>query len=215
MADTDLTPTPTPAPTPAPAVDPLAAFQNLLSRSSDAAALARQLFEENYRHREQIRTLQGQIPAQGAAVLTSEQAQVWAAYQQLGAPADVQSTIAAHGTLKRDLELRSVADVGKVSFDVLKTLAGELAFEVRDEQVNNQPAKVVYVKAADGKDVPLDTYAAQKWTAFLPALRPAAAGATGAPSTGATNPPANRGAQQQGAGFDIKNPPRLSDIYWK
>lgn len=202
----------TPPPAAPPAPDPLTAFQNLLARSSDAAALARQLFEENYRHREQIRTLQGQVPAQGAAVLTPEQAQQWQSYQQLGAPDQVQATIAAHGKLNRELELRSVADVGKVSYEVLTTLAGSLAFEVRDEQVNNQPAKVVYVKDGD-KDVPLDQYAAQKWAAFLPALRPAAAAQTGAPATGATNPPAQRGAQQ--AQIDPKNPPRLSSIAWK
>jgi hypothetical protein len=205
----------TPPPATPPAADPLAAFNNLLGRSSDAAALARQLFDENYQYRRKIETLQSQVPGQGAAVLTPEQAAAWQAYQQLGAPDQVQTTLQQAQTLKRDLELRSVSDTAKVSFDVLKTLAGNLAFEVRDEQVNGAEAKVVYVKDADGKDVPLDTYATQKWAAFLPALRPgAAAAAASAPSTGASNPPAQRGTPPP-AQFDPKNPPRLSSIDWK
>lgn len=204
----------TPPPAAPAASDPAAAFSNLMARSSDAAALARQLFEENFRYRTELREAQRQLPAQGAAVLTPEQAQAWAAYQALGAPDQVATNIQQAATLRRDLELRSVSDAAKVSFDVLKTLAGSLAFEVRSEQVNGAAANVVYVKDADGKDVPLDTYAAQQWAAFLPALRPAAAAATGAPSTGASNPAAQRGTQPPPA-FDPKNPPRLSSIDWK
>lgn len=203
-------------PPPATGSDPLAAFQNLLSRSSDAAALARQLFEENYRYRTELRDLQGRLPAQGAAVLTPEQAQAWAAYQQLGAPADVQQTIAAHGTLKRDLELRDVAAAaGYAGVEVLRTIAGDLAFEVKDETKDGKAVKTVYVKEKDGQAMPLETYEAQKWAAFLPALRPAAAAAAaGAPSTGATNPQTQRGQAQQ-IQIDPKNPPRLTSIEWK
>ena len=87
---------------PASGADPLAAFQRLLERTgSDAAQLARQLFDENYRHRERIRELERSVPAQGAAILTPEQAQAWQAYQQLGVPDQVQQTIQAHGALRR------------------------------------------------------------------------------------------------------------------
>jgi hypothetical protein len=194
--------------------DPAAAFSNLLARSSDAAALARQLFEENFRYRTELRDLQRQVPAQGAVVLTAEQAQAWTAYQQLGAPGDVQTAIQQGKTLKRDLELRDVASAANYSIDVLRTLAGELAFEVRDEQKDGKSVKAVYVKA-DGKDIPVETYATQQWAAFLPALQPTPpAGQVGAPHTGATNPPGTHG-QTPPAKFDPKNPPRLSSIEWK
>jgi len=197
--------------------DPLAAFQNLLSRSSDAAALARQLFDENYRYREQLREAQRQIPAQGTALLPPEQAQAWQQYQQLGTLADVQRALkereTAQGeltTLKRDLELRDVASAAGYSLDVLRTLAGDLAFSVKDEQKDGKPIKAVYV-TVDGKDLPVDVYAAEKWAAFLPALRPTQ---TGAPALGATNPAVRRGDPPV-ARFDPKNPPRLSSIEWK
>ncbi len=204
-----------PAPAPPSGSDPTAAFQNLLARSSDAAALARQLFEENFRYRTELRDLQRQVPAQGAAVLTPEQAQAWAAYQQLGAPTDVQTAIAEGKNLKRDLELRDVAGAAGYSIEVLRTLAADLAFEVRDEQKDGKPIKAVYVKV-DGKDIALETYAAEKWAAFLPALRPAAQaqGTSGAPPIGATNPAGSHG-QQPAKPFDPKNPPKLSSIPWK
>lgn len=203
---------PPPATPPAPS-DPAAAFNNLMARSSDAAALARQLFEENFRYRTELREAQRQLPAQGAAVLTPEQSLAWAAYQQLGAPDQVQTTLQQAQQLRRDLELRSVSDATGYKFGVLKQLAGDVAFEVRDETKDNQPIKAVYVKV-DGKDVPLETYASERWADFLPALKPAAAAASGAPSLGASNPAAQRGAPPA-AQFDPKNPPKLSSISWK
>lgn len=196
--------------------DPLAAFQNLLNRSSDAAALARQLFDENYRYREQLRDAQRQVPAQGAVVLTPEQAQAWAAYQQLGAPTEVQTQVQQAQQLKRDLELRDVASAAGYSIEVLRTLAGDLAFEVKDETKDGKAVRTVYVTPQGGQATPLETYASTQWAAFLPALRPqaAAAGQTGAPAIGATNPAGAHG-QQPPPAFDPKNPPRLSGYSWK
>jgi hypothetical protein len=202
-----------PAPAAASAGDPMAAFQNLLNRSSDAAALARQLFDENYRYRDRVRELERQVPAQGAVILSADEAALWQSYKQLGAPADVQKVITEGKTLKRDLELRDVASAAGYSVDVLRTLAGELAFEVRDEQKDNKPVKAVYVKV-DGKDIPAETYAAQQWAAFLPALKPAQQSQAGAPAVGATNPAGSRG-QTPPPAFDPQNPPRLSSIQWK
>jgi hypothetical protein len=206
--------TPAPAAPPAPA-NPSVAFANLMERSSDAASLARQLFEENFRYRTELRELQGRVPAQGAAVLTAEQAQAWAAYQQLGAPEAVATTIAAHGSLQRDLQIRDVAAASGYQLDVLRTLAADLAFEVKDETKDGKAVKTVYVTPKGGQATPLETYASEQWAAFLPALRPAApAGQAAAPNTGATNPAASRGQTPQTA-IDPKNPPRLSSISWK
>jgi hypothetical protein len=208
-------PAPAPAPAPAPSgSDPLAAFQNLMARAgSDAAALARQLFDENYRYRDRIRELEKTAPAQGAVVLSADDAAKWQAYQTLGAPADVQKTIEAGKTLQRDLELRDVAAAAGYSTDVLRTLAGDLAFEVRDEQKDNKPVKAVYVKV-DGKDIPIETHATAQWAAFLPALKPVQAGQAGAPAIGASNPVGSHG-QTPPTPFDPKNPPSLHAIQWK
>jgi hypothetical protein len=202
------------SPAPAPAPDPLASFQNLLARSSSAEQLANRLFEENHSHRTRIRELEAKVPAQGAMVLTAEQAAQWQSYQQLGAPDQVQTTIQKAKKLERDLELRDVASAAGYSVDVLRTLAADLAFEVRDEQKDGKPAKAVYVKV-DGKDIPAETYAAEQWAAFLPALKPAAVGQPGAPAIGPTNPLGNRGAPPPAPAFDPNNPPSLFNYEWK
>lgn len=193
--------------------DPLVAFQNLLSRSSSAETLAHRLFEENYGHRSRIRELEQLVPAQGATVLSAEQAALWQAYQQLGAPDAVQTTIQQAQQLRRDLELRDVAAAANLQIDVLRTLAGDLAFEVKDETKDGRAIRTVYVKV-DGKDIALEAYAAEKWAAFLPALRPAQMGQVGAPAIGATNPAGLHG-QQPAKSFDLKNRPSLGSIEWK
>lgn len=205
-----------PAPAAASAGDPLAAFQRLLDRSgSDAASLARQLFDENYRYRDRIRELERSVPAQGAVVLSADDAKLWDAYKQLGAPGDVVKSLTEGRSLRRDLELRDVASAAGYNADVLRTLAGELGFEVKAETKDGKAVQTVYVKGADGQPTPLETYAAAQWAAFMPALRPAqAAGQAGAPNTGATNPAGSRG-QTPPPAFDPQNPPKLSQIQWK
>lgn len=181
-------------------------LQGLLARhQGDAMAVIATLLAENHGLRDERRTLRGQLPAQGAAVLTPEQATAWQAYQQLGTIEQLtqqgqaaQTTAGELKTLKRDLELRDVAAAADYQLDVLRTLAGDLAFVVKDEQQDGKPVKTVAVKDGD-KEIPLDDYAKARWAAFLPALRPAAQQrpAIGTPRQAAPpRTPAGQGATQ-------------------
>jgi hypothetical protein len=178
-------------------------LQGLLARhQGDAMAVIATLLSENHSLRDERRTLRGQLPAEGATVLTSEQAAAYQAYQQLGALADVQTALKERDTtagdlktLKRDLELRDVAAVSGYNLDVLRTLAGDAAFLIKDETKDGKSAKVVTVKDGD-KETPLDDYAKTKWAAFLPALKPQVEQARVAHGTPRQ---AERRAGQQGA----------------
>lgn len=178
MAENDPNNPAPPAAPPATQGDPSAAFQRLLERNnSDALRLAEQLYRENHDYRERNRTLQGQLPAQGAVVLSSEDAARWQQYTQLGAIPDLQTAIQERqtlqtelATLKQDAVLRDVADTAKVKFSVLKTVGAGLEYVIKDETVSGKPAKVVYIK--DGEtETKLDDYANTHWADFLPALR--------------------------------------------
>lgn len=161
-----------------PPADPAAAFQRLLERhQNDATALSRQLYEENYRYRDQIRELTTRLPADGATVLTTEQAASWQAYQQLGAVADIQTGLQASQTaqqeltaLKQDLTLRDVAAAMRYDLDVLRAIGGTLTYLIKDEQVNGKPSKAIYIKDGD-KETPIAQFESGAWSKFLPSLK--------------------------------------------
>lgn len=210
-ADQGATPPPaapaaTGATPPLPA-DPTAAFNRLLDRHErDGVQLARQLYDENYRYREQIRALQGQLPAAGAVVLPPEQATAWATYQQLGAPDALRTALAERQqfaadvqTLRQETTLRDVAAIQGYDLDVLRTVGGALSYVIKDETKDGKPARVVYVK--DGEtETPLSQVATQQWVKFLPAL---------APQGGSVRhgTPAPRGATPAGQGAGRTEPP--------
>ena len=154
-------------------------LQGLLQRhNNDAMAVIATLLSENHGYRERIRTLSGQVPAEGAVVLVGEQAQAWQAYQQLGAAPDLQQRLAAAETaageltaLKRQALIGQVAEAAGYKPSVLARLAGEqLGFDVREAQVDGKPVKTVVVKDGD-TEAPLADYATQQWADFLPALQ--------------------------------------------
>ncbi len=155
-------------------------LQGLLTRhNNDAMAVIATLLSENHSLRDERRQLRNQLPGEGNLVLSGEQAQQWHAYGQLGALADVQAALKERETaqselktLKRDLELRDVAAAAGYNLDVLRTLAGEAAFAIKDEQKDGKAVKVVTVKDGD-KEIPIEEYAKTNWAAFLPALKPA------------------------------------------
>src|SRR5690348_6795389 len=97
--------------------DPTQAFQNRLNKlNGDAMAFATQLFDENYRLREdkrqlneQLTTAQGKVPADGALVLTGDEAKAFEAYKALGTPKELKDRIDAYPTLEdenKGLKLR-------------------------------------------------------------------------------------------------------------
>lgn len=179
--------TPTPVPTTEVAVEGKApdlgkVVDSLVGRHGTAEAAMRELVAENYKGREKARELEAKLPPEGAVILTGDQAKAWETYTALGKPEDVKRIKTEHADyavqltgLKRDEELRSVAETAGVKFPVLKTIAGNLAFETRPvkDAKTGKENPVVHVKDGDAEPVPLDDYAAAHWKDFLPALRPA------------------------------------------
>jgi hypothetical protein len=173
-----------PAPAPAPAPDPAEGLRNALQRANnDAMALAAQLYSENYQHRERIRQLAAAAPAEGSVVLSREQAAQWTAYQQLGAPDALQSTVQQAqqsqqelAGLKRQGAVQAAAAAAGFKPGVLAQLPGAdaLEFIVKEVEANGTKAPAAFVKGQDGAEVALASYAQQHWADFLPALAAAA-----------------------------------------
>lgn len=167
------------------------AFQRLLDRyKNDAMALAEKLFSENYEYRGKIRQLEqqvtdvtGKVPADGAVVLTGEDATAWNTYKALGKPDEIKQGLEERTRLQGKLTeqersnlLRSVAETAGYKASVLTNLdriakaeGKTLAFDVRDVTIDGKAAKVAYVKDGD-KETALADYAATNWSDFLPAL---------------------------------------------
>jgi hypothetical protein len=151
------------------------ALKKLTKRhNNDSAVVARLLFHENHELREKNRQLTGQLPGEGAVVLTADQATQWAAYQALGTPDAVQGIVQERDTFRAQAEqavrretIAKAAQVHGYNAEALERLAGELTLEVRDAD-----GKQTAIVKADGKEMALDAYAAEQWKPFLPALQP-------------------------------------------
>lgn len=193
---------------PAPGNDPAAGLRSALQRhQNDAMALAAQLYSENFQLRERNRQLNAQAPAEGSVVLSREQAAQWTAYQQLGAPDALQTSLqgaqqatARLAQLERTTLIRSVADAARWDAEVLAQLpgAGELTFEVREIEADGKKRPAAFVTPKDGQATPIETYAQQHWAKFLPALAQSSA----APAPQGTNWPPQQGGASSG-GTDI------------
>lgn len=179
----DPTPTPTPTPEPEPKGPDLAkVVESLIAKHGDGNAALRVLLAENYGYRDQIRDLKAKAPADGALILTGDDAKAWDKYRTLGKPDELATVKREHGErgteltgLKRESELRTVAEKTGVDFDVLKTIAGQLDFagtvKVKDPKTQKE-SEVVAVKDGEADPVAFDEYAAKHWAKFLPSLRP-------------------------------------------
>ena len=161
--------------------DPTQAFQNRLKKyDGDALQFATVLFDENFRQRNRIRDLEAKVPGEDSAVLKKEDADRLAAFDALGLkPEDAKKKIDGlaevekeRDTLRRETSLRAVADAG-YSFDALRdfdALEPGLEYVVKDEKKDGKDVKAVYVKV-EGKERPLDEYAAEKRPAQAKILR--------------------------------------------
>jgi len=157
-------------------------IERLLERNgNDANAALLVLYRDNYDLREANRQLKSQVPAEGATVLTGDDAAAWAAYTQLGKPADLQAAIAqrdqAQGDLaklQRSAMIRTAAEAAGYKPTVLESLdaqtGGAATYEVREVEQDGKRAKVAYVKVGESEAQPLDQYAQAQWADFLPAL---------------------------------------------
>src|SRR5688572_26891430 len=112
--------------TPQGGADPTQAFQSRLTKmNGDAMAFATQLFDENFRLREdkrtlneELATLKAKVPADDHVVLKPAEAQDYEAYKLIGKPKEIQDRLDAHATLETQLAemkqkdvLREVADL--------------------------------------------------------------------------------------------------------
>jgi len=187
--------------------DPTQAFQNRLNKlNGDAMLFATQLFDENYRLREDKRTLGAQLeelktkaPAEGALVLVGDEAKAYEAYKALGTPKELKDRIDAYPTLENENKglklrdsLREVADVGfggsKLKFGILedrvKAAGGNLQFVIKEE--GRDKRKVAYVKDGD-KETSLEQYAEKNWADYMPSLKAEQAKRTGSANGGEGN----------------------------
>jgi hypothetical protein len=156
-------------------------FQRRLERfNNDAMLMANELYRENFREREsnrrlrdQVTELQGRIPAEGAHVLSADEAKLWTAYQAMGQPTELQQRIEQGQTaiqerdgLRRDTTIRQAADAAGYKPSVLARLAGDVALSVREADGKQE----ALVTVEGQQPVPLTEYAQQHWADFLPAL---------------------------------------------
>jgi hypothetical protein len=139
-----------------------------------------ELLSDNHRLRGQRTTLKqqladatGKVPAEGARVLTADEAKVYDAYTALGKPDALKQAIDANGqataellSLKREKTIAKAAEAAGFKASVLAQLAGDLDIQTKAGK-DNKPLAVV---VKDDKETPLADYAAQEWADFLPAL---------------------------------------------
>ena len=176
---------------------------DLLDRyGKDALKLAEKLADaqrDNYRLREKNRTLtaeltdaKGKAPADGARVLSKDEAAAYDAYTALGAPAALKTQLdtaqGAQGeltTLKREKTIADAAAVQKWPAATLAKLPSlrDKDLIVKDVEIDGTKVKQAFV-SHDGKEHPLTEYVTQHDPEFLPAL---AADATPAPNSGGTS----------------------------
>lgn len=154
-------------------------LQGLLQRhNNDAMAVIATLLAENHTLRGERRDLRERIPGQGAVVLTAEQATQWQTYQQLGAPDALRTQLDERetaqkelGQLRRERDVRAVAEVVNYKANVLLDRAQGLELEVAEVEENGAKQKRAFVKSKDGQRTRLEEYAQANWADYLPALQ--------------------------------------------
>lgn len=198
-----------PAPQPATATPPSppaadAAFKAALKRhNDDAYALARDAWERAERLRIEAEDLKTRVPAEGSAVLSGDDANVFAKYRELGPIEDLAAKLAERDTFAATIaahERRKLVEAAAAGYgydpDVLDSLPGASAidFEFVEEFRNGKKSKFAHVKLDGDAKKPLDQYAAETWPKFLPSLKATAAPQPHRTST-VPSPPQQAGQQ--------------------
>ena len=186
--------------------DLAAQYHNDAMRVSERLA---EVLDDNYKLREKNRTLTADLatakantPADGARVLSKDEAALWEAYTALGAPDALKQQLAtAEGaqaeltTLKRGELLRTAGEAAGYKPAVLAklpSLAGK-DLVVKDVEIDGKKAKQAFV-VADDKERELTAYITEHDPEFLPALTTEAA------------KPAGTQFVRQSAGSDAASP---------
>jgi hypothetical protein len=158
-------------------------YKALLEKHGSPDAVALTLYTDNYKLRDKNRELSARIPAEGAVVLSGDDAARWRSYQELGKPDDLKKIVREHGEfskengrLKRTTELDDIADLAGYKRSVFRTVAGDTAFVVTEEKKRDASTgkdvvvRVPHVKGEGDETTPLSEYAEAHWTDFLPSL---------------------------------------------
>jgi hypothetical protein len=152
--------------------------------NGDAMAFATQLFDENFRLREDKRALneeltaiKAKVPADDHVVLTPAEAQEYETYKALGKLDEIQTRLDASETTETELTelkqkdvLREVADLHGYKLSILvdrDKAAGGLEVSFKTDSKGN---KVAHVKDGD-KETPITEFAETNWADYLPSLK--------------------------------------------
>jgi len=140
----------------------------------------------NYRRRARdaetaLQTARSEVQTQPK--VSKEDVDALAAYRALGTVDEVTTQLetgktAAQeiATYKRDSVVRAAADATGYNFDVLRDRVGNQELLVREVDEDGQKVKRAFVKPEGGNEIALSEYAAQHWSAYLPALNASANG---------------------------------------
>lgn len=160
------------------APDLAAAFVNLAEKLGGQQAAGEKLYSENKGYRDRIKELEARVPPAGSAILSPDDARAWEAYRSIGTPDSVRKVIREHGELttemtglRRNDELRTIADRVGAKFSVLQKVAGGSIFEIakgKDAQTGKEVESVVVKDGPDSAAKPFD----EAFADFLPALKP-------------------------------------------
>jgi hypothetical protein len=172
------------------APNPAAAFQAMLEKNSnDGIKLASTLFDDNFQLREKNRELKKKLPADGAIVLTGDDAKEYQAFKALNVKAeDAKKAIEAVPALEKQNKelsgmesLRELADIGldgsKLKLSVLKDQIAskhpdaEISFK-NEKDKDGKEAKVAYIKKdKDSKEQSFTEFANAELVDYLPSLK--------------------------------------------
>ena len=131
----------------------------------------------------QIADLKKQIPAEGAKVLTKEEAATYEAILALGKPEEIKAKLEEYPTLKTKLAdqeradtLRRAADSEGYDVKAFAGIAGmsELDYEFKQVEEGGKSKEAAFVKIKENgvdKTVPLAEYVTKYKAEFLPALK--------------------------------------------
>lgn len=214
---------------PPPAADASRGYEAALAKhGNDSAAMARTIYADNEKLRSDLAAATAKVPGDGTVVLSKAEAARWTELGKLGGFDEVKTRLTqgveAIGQVARFTREKLIASAaGAVGYDaeVLTSLAGDLAIEVKEEDKGGKKVKTAEVVAKTKNDkgeevetrTELGKYAEAHWAKFLPSLKPGASarpqvGGTPSRSTQVRQPTPANANQGGNSGSDSQAPER-------
>ena len=152
----------------------------LEKHGQDTNAAVRTLYEENFKLRELNREIKAKAMPDDGIVLQGDDVKSWEAYRALGAPDVLKAATSEREQFRTELDglkrarmIQSAAKVAGYSDTVLaqldKLVTG-LTYAVKTVEANGRKFDAAFV-IVDGKETPIEQYAASNWGDFLPSLQ--------------------------------------------